>query len=228
MSLKKYSEWKKFHQLLNEWKYEKNNPVTPKDISPASHKKIWWRCSNNLNHEWQAAYKDRVFKNSGCPFCAGRKSDVVNCLKSTHPDISKEWNYKKNILKPTDITAGSNKKVWWICSKNNEHEWQSSCANRSQKLSSCPYCEGKKASTYTNLAVKFPQIAAEWHPIKNGILTAAHVLPGSAKKIWWQCSKDINHEWMSTINNRTSKNKTDCPLCMNNFKRNKILRTGNL
>jgi len=33
-----------------------------------------------------------------------------------------------------------------------------------------------------NLAVKFPEVAAQWHPTKNGDLTPENVTPGSPKK----------------------------------------------
>lgn len=36
-------------------------------------------------------------------------------LATEYPDIANEWHPTKNgILKPTDVTAGSHKKVWWI------------------------------------------------------------------------------------------------------------------
>jgi Probable Zinc-ribbon domain len=39
------------------------------------------------------------------------------------------------------------------------------------------------------LAEVRPELAAEWHPTKNGDLTPYYVLPGSAAKVFWQCSK---------------------------------------
>ena len=54
-----------------------------------------------------------------------------------------------------------------------------------------------------------PQLAAEWHPTKNGDLTPSDVAPSAARKVWWQCAK--GHEWESTINNRSKGN--GCPCC---------------
>ena len=38
--------------LANEWHYEKNNGLTPMDVTPNSDKKVWWKCKKG--HEWQA------------------------------------------------------------------------------------------------------------------------------------------------------------------------------
>ena len=34
-----------------------------------------------------------------------------------YPNLAKEWDHEKNEKKPEDYTAGSGKKIWWICSK---------------------------------------------------------------------------------------------------------------
>ena len=71
-----------------------------------------------------------------------------------------------------------------------------------------------KVSKDNNFAFKFPDIAKEWHPIKNGDLKPYMYTKGSNKRFWWQCSKDKNHEWDSVIYERTkSKNPNTCPHC---------------
>ena len=59
------------------------------------------------------------------------------------------------------------------------------------------------------LQSKYPQIAMQWHPIKNGLLTPQMVTPHSNIKVWWwgKC----NHEWEASIAVRTRGN--DCPYC---------------
>lgn len=56
--------------LAKEWSYEKNIGLTPADVTPNSHKKVWWKCSNG--HEWQASIGSRN-KGSGCPICRKNK-----------------------------------------------------------------------------------------------------------------------------------------------------------
>ena len=44
-----------------------------------------------------------------------------------------------------------------------------------------------------SLADLHPDIAAQWHPTRNGDLKPTGVKAGSNKKVWWQC--DQGHEW---------------------------------
>ena len=46
-------------------------------------------------------------------------------------ELMAEWNWEKNNelnFDPNALTLGSNKKVWWRCSKG--HEWQSTINSR--------------------------------------------------------------------------------------------------
>lgn len=56
-----------------------------------------------------------------------------------------------------------------------------------------------------------PEIAAEWHPTKNGALTPANVAVKSGIKAWWICNR--GHEYPARISARTGENKTKCPYC---------------
>jgi hypothetical protein len=49
------------------------------------------------------------------------------------------------------------------------------------------------------LSVTHPEVAAQWHPTKNGELTPANVVAGSHKKAWWKCPEGEGHEWEATL-----------------------------
>tara|TARA_B100000686_G_C16035872_1_gene592898 strand:- start:155 stop:517 length:363 start_codon:yes stop_codon:yes gene_type:complete len=66
-----------------------------------------------------------------------------------------------------------------------------------------------RASERYNLAVEFPEIAAQWHPTKNGELTQYDVTPKSNKKIWWK--GECGHEWDARIAHITAGG--GCPYC---------------
>ena len=111
---------------------------------------------------------------------------------------------------PEDFSSNSNKQVWWVCEKG--HEWQAQINSRSRGTG-CPICAGKKVlAGYNDLATKRPDIAEQWHPTKNGELTAQDFTAGSEKKVWWVCSK-CGYEWEAQINNRTSTKYALCPMC---------------
>ena len=56
----------------------------------------------------------------------------------------------------------------------------------------------------------FPEIAAEWHPTKNGTLKPDSVLAHSGKRVWWKCGV-CGYEWITDICSRA--NGTCCPEC---------------
>lgn len=62
------------------------------------------------------------------------------------------------------------------------------------------------------LASQRPQLAAQWHPTKNGGRTPADVPLGSHYKAWWICEK--GHEWQAMVKSR-ALDGTACPVCAN-------------
>lgn len=192
--------------LALEWNIDKNAKLTPMDVTSTMVKKVWWLCVKR--HEWEASIRDRS-SGTGCPYCKNRKVSKDNCLSTTNPDISLEWNFQKNgNLSPHDVTYGSRKNVWWICKEN--HAWKTTISNRTNGTS-CPYCAGKKVDKNNSLSNLNAQLAKEWHPSKNEDLTSNDVTIGSSRKVWWLCEK--GHEWETTIKLRS---RTNCPHC-NNF-----------
>ncbi len=56
-----------------EWHPTKNAPLTPKDVTNKSGKKVWWQCLKNTNHVWDAVISSRTDdRRVGCRFCARR------------------------------------------------------------------------------------------------------------------------------------------------------------
>jgi hypothetical protein len=140
----------------------------------------------------------------------------MNLLLS-HPELSEEWDYEKNIFGPDTVTRGMQKKVWWKCSKNpcGCHEWQASISNRANLFSGCPFCTNQRLCDHNNLLALYPDLSQEWDYGKNN-LTPNKYSYGSTKKVWWKCSKNPCgcHEWKASIKHRTrSSNPTGCPNC---------------
>lgn len=128
--------------LVEEWDYDKNSPLTPKDVTVGSGKIVWWKCKNG--HEWEARVCNRT-GGSGCIYCAGQKAKIgENDLTITYPELVKEWDYKKNKdLLPQQFSSGSNKKVWWKC--KNGHSWEASINHRTNGTN-CPFCSNHGTS----------------------------------------------------------------------------------
>lgn len=201
--------------LAAEWHPILNGSVSLEMVVAGSDKSAWWRCKNG--HEWKATIKDRQHGN-GCPYCSGRLAIAGETdLATLAPEIAAQWHPTKNgDTTPADVTVSSNKKVWWMCEKG--HEWESSVDQR--KKAGCPYCGNKRVlGGYNDLVTTHPELAAQWHPTRNGGLTARMVSYGSTKLVWWQCDK--GHEWRASPNGRTNKDEhalLNCPICSNELK----------
>lgn len=193
-------------ELLKEWDYKNNLPLTPESVTRSSGRKVWWTCSKG--HQWHAVINLRV-RGSGCPFCSGRIAiKGVNDLLTTNPELAKEWNYDKNSSdKPEHYKAGSSKKVWWKCP--NGHEWQATIYSRT-KGDGCPYCSGHRVlQGFNDLCTLCPEIAKEWDYERNGSLLPEEVSSNSNKKAWWKCK--LNHSWLTGVNHRVRGQ--GCPYC---------------
>lgn len=195
--------------LIKEWNWEKNNELGlyPDQITLGSGRKAWWICSQG--HEWDALVCSRS-KGQGCPYCSNRKILIgFNDLATTHNELCREWDYSKNIILPTQVSAGSGKKVWWKCSLG--HSYLMSVDKRTCANSSCPYCAGKKVLVgFNDLQTANPVLASEWNYVKNGDLKPTMVTGTSGKSVWWigKCG----HEWKAQISNRANGN--GCPYCV--------------
>ena len=194
--------------LMKEWNYEKNSDIDPTKTSYGSTKKAWWKCK--YGHIWIARVSDR-FKGNGCPYCSNRKVlQGFNDLTTTDPELIKEWNYKKNAtIRPENVTRGSAKEIWWLCSKCNG-EWKTKLYVRTKSKHGCPYCSNQKILPgYNDFETKYPEIAKEWNYEKNIDLRPNQVMSTITRKVWWigKCG----HEWEAKLRDRVSGD--NCPYC---------------
>ena len=214
-------------EIAKQWHPSLNGDLTPNDIGSGSGKLVWWKCDKGEDHIWKVSPNGRKLNGEnpvGCPICSNQKTVLSNSLFTIHPKIAKQWHPTKNgKLTPKDLTSGSNKKVWWKCDKGEDHIWKTTPLSRTSGNTGCPMCCNKALSKTNSLTALYPEIAKEWHPIKNGNLKPQDFISGSNKKVWWKCDKGEDHEWKSVINSRTSRN-SGCPFCKNR----KISNTNNL
>jgi hypothetical protein len=190
--------------LASEWHPVRNFPLTPRDVTKCSTKKVWWMCKRG--HEWQTRVQARRAGN-GCPKCANIIATDEYCLATVKPEVCKQWHPTRNKgISPRDLAPYSGKKVWWRCEKG--HEWRGVVSYRSRG-GGCPYCYGMYATEENCLQNSNPSLALQWHPDRNGSLTPRDVTPYSHKKVWWRCKKE--HEWEAQVGSRS--NGSGCPHC---------------
>ena len=198
----------RFPTIAAEWDYDKNKSLDPHDVMAHTSQKVYWKCSKG--HSWQASIGSRA-RGNGCPICCNKTVlKGYNDLFTTNPELKSEWDYDKNIIDPTQITAGSGKKAYWVCPLG--HSYDASISTRTSQKCGCPYCSvpaKRVLKGFNDLESLYPDIAKEWHPTQNGTLTPDSVLCGSAKKVWWICK--LGHEYLQSINYKVKGG--GCPYC---------------
>ena len=71
------------------------------------------------------------------------------------------------------------------------------------------YIVNKKENS---LSAVYPELVEEWNFEKNYPLSPNNISWGSAKKVWWKCTK-CQKEWLCSPANRTGGNYQKCPRC---------------
>lgn len=207
-----------YPELVGEWDYVRNAPLTPDVITSGSGKKVWWICTRGHGFEASVAHRTH---GTGCPYCSGQRVLTgFNDLRTIYPDIASQWDYQRNaelrdryghdMSTPDKITSNSGRKVWWKCKKG--HEWQAAIYSRVGGCG-CPICSGNKTlAGFNDFATINPKASKYWNYQKNGALSPDMVSPDSKKIVWWRC--DIGHEWRNTVSGQ-NRRVNICPFCSN-------------
>ena len=198
----------RFPELLVQWHPTRNGGVRPEEVVAGTNKSYWWKCPEGPDHEWQASGEWRSVRGTGCPFCAGKRVSVTNCVASV-PELLAQWHPTRNgDLRPEDVVAGTGKRYWWKCPEGPDHEWKTSGDARSRGRG-CPFCAGALVSV-TNCVASVPELLAQWHPTRNGDLRPEDVVAGTGKRYWWKCPEGPDHEWKTSGDARS---RAGCPFC---------------
>ncbi len=184
-----------FPEVADEWSDRNEN--SPTEVMAFANSKAWWKC-RTCGYEWNTLISTRS-GGSKCPCCSGYTFiKGKNDLKSTHPQIAKEWSEKNYPLQPDEVNAKSRKNVWWHCRKCG-NEWKS-VINARVKGTVCPVCaEREVLAGYNDLATTDKQVLEEWDYELNK-LKPTEVSRNSAKRAWWKCR--YGHSWSMKINER--------------------------
>lgn len=197
-----------YPNIAKEWHPTKNGDLKPNMFKSGSDFKVWWLCPV-CKYEWEASISHRTGHNcTGCPKCSLKKQKetrIKNILNSggciTNQKLIEEWHPTKNgNLTLQDVTRGSSKKVWWLCSKCG-YEWEAKISNREHGRG-CPKCAGRKLFPGENdLATIHPELLKEQDFAKNLDVNPHFIHHGSTEKVFWICSK-CGNEYIAPIARR--------------------------
>jgi superfamily II DNA or RNA helicase len=186
------------HPLLSRlWDDTKNGAAT--SVPARSFRPAWWRCESG--HSFQRSPRS-MLSDSSCPSC--RSGPGTTSIAKKHPGIVPLWNAEKNgVQSPSTVDVAHPGNVWWRCPKGHDFE---RAPLLMVKDASCPVC----AAAEKSLATTSPVIAAEWHPKRNGSVTADQVDADHIMNAWWLCPN--GHEYQATVRSR-ARGSRRCPTC---------------
>lgn len=204
--------------MLVDWDYAANSEG-PETFGVSSGERVWWRC-HICGHQWQASVVGRIRNAApGCRSCtrkAPTPPPLGGSLEDLHPDIAAEVAPDLNDGRTgADFLPGSNWVIWWRCHRS--HTWSQSIEHRTNRGHGCRECRKinghyiPSPATLAESLASEPEIAAWWHPTRNGSVTPRDVGLGSFHRAWWLCP-DCGHEWQTTVANRI-KQRSGCRDC---------------
>jgi hypothetical protein len=131
-----------------------------------------------------------------------------------YPELVDEWDEDANAgLAPSELTAGSGRRVWWKCARGPDHRWRAKPNNRTNGTG-CPFCANRRLSVTNCLSTVSPLLAEEWDVERNGGLTPRDVVAMSTRVVWWRCKRDPRHGWRRSVRDR-ARDQSSCPFCSN-------------
>ena len=207
-----------YPEIAKEWDYEKNSPLTPEMIPAFINEKFYFVC--NKGHSYEINVSKRTSRGDSCPICSGKRVQKgYNDLATTNPELLKEWDYEKNIIKPEEISRGYDKKVWWKCKKCG-NSYYSSPNSRSSQNVGCKYCNGgvaKKVNQYDkngNYIKTYDSCseAARILEVSNSAISNACKKHSLCSEYQWryQDESNINKDSIGKYNSELFNNKEVC------------------
>lgn len=183
--MEKYTLMKSYPNLAEEWHHVKNGGLSAEDLTPNYAFNVWWQCK--YGHEWAATVQERT-KGNDCPFCTGKKITEPEMVPppqdAVQPELETEQQEIEQPEPQTELPETTTEPV------------------------------AKKRGGYRerkDLLTGRPDLAAQWHPTKNELLSPEDIKPGDYLHAWWQCEK--GHEWIAAVCDRNKKRKAICPIC---------------
>jgi hypothetical protein len=185
--------------LLTEWDHDVTSGHTPWTVRPYSSETGHWICPNN--HRYPATFVNRALHRTGCIYCrGGAVLPGQNDMARTHPELARMWDPEAgNSKTPQEFKASNQKlRIGWRCRRG--HRFTRTPFNLVRSNGHCGPCQ--------SLAVRQPDVAAQWNYERNGSLTPEDVAPSSTKTVWWRCPE--GHEFPQMVVSRCKYPKLTC------------------
>lgn len=146
-------------------------------------------------------------------------------LKDEYPELFKEIDVEKTLqefpgLEINNLAPGSDKYVYWKCTKYPNHSWKTQVKKRALSGHDCPICAGQQIlsgfndlETWCKNHSNYTYLLDEWDKELNKE-KMNEIAAKSHKKYYWSCKN--GHSFLASPADRTRPPKgRNCPFCSN-------------
>lgn len=104
-----------FPDLVENFWNTKANKKTPREVTPGSTYSVGLKCPD-CPATWRTSAYNFFTIGTRCPGCANKTVfPGINDVFTTDPGVIRRYWSSKNTVQPTEVTRGSNTKVYWEC-----------------------------------------------------------------------------------------------------------------
>jgi len=143
-------------------------------------------------------------------------------FSESHPALAVEWDLDRNFFKPSDLTAGSDRDVYWIHRKCGQRiqapiNMRVRAWDEGSKNQGCYYCSGKTREKSSKISTLPAWLVDEAVPDCRKV--PAHLLPlkSIAFRLWRCPDKNCSHIYCSRVCDRIDPDSLEerqgCPIC---------------
>ncbi|GAB2889824.1 zinc-ribbon domain-containing protein [Streptomyces deserti] len=205
--------------VLDWWDHEQNDAATWETVTVKARREAAWRCPD-CGLRFRKRILDMVNMRE-CPECAPKRRAEWEAEHARYqrtpvadvPELLVAWDDETD---PRTVMAADYRHRQLRCPRG--HRCRQSPLTYLRN--GCPSCRGQDTRASRLEAIETDpeafglnaEIAAQWHPTKNGKTQLSKVSPGSRKLMWWR-NEDCGHEWQETPARREQGQRLRCPEC---------------
>ncbi|MPQ99593.1 lysine biosynthesis protein LysW [Modestobacter sp. I12A-02628] len=199
-------------EALDWWDHAANDERTLATVTVRATRAAHWRCPVcDLRFEKQIYL---MAERPSCPACSARRSAEwsreYERLKTTPvadvPELLAAWTDDAD---PRGVMVAGGGQYRFRCPAGHHPR----LAPLRFRNAGCPACRAAATRAQPKwLADVLPEIAAQWHPTRNGKYTPHNVPWDSQRKMWWRADC-CGHEWQETVRARDKYQRLRCPRC---------------
>ena len=207
-------------EAVDWWDHDRNSTEAWETVTPRGTRTAWWMCP-----ECGERFEARVVAMAGlplCPVCEPRRQaewraayeQFKNTPIAAVPELLAAW---ADDADPSRVmVAGDHELRRFGCPEGHHPR----LSPMTYLQSGCPHCRGQR-TTVERLALRDinreafgmnAEIAAQWHPTKNGNIDLGRLSPNSRKRAWW-LDPSCGHEWQASPAEREKRQRLRCPVC---------------